>query len=63
MQHITMHCKWCCDWAGTIATKGAMPALKRQRRYCNKVNKMLAALHMQHGDNTSMTGNDASEYW
>jgi hypothetical protein len=24
---------------------------------------MLAAMHMQHGDNTSVTGNDTSEYW
>ncbi len=37
--------------------------LQRQWRYCKEVKEMLAAMHMQHGDNTSMTGNDTSEYW
>jgi hypothetical protein len=63
MQGITMHCKWCRDWAGTIATKGPTPALQRQRHHRNKVEEMLAAIHMQHGDNTSVTSNDTSEYW
>jgi hypothetical protein len=63
MQHITMHCKWCCDWVGTIATKGQTPALQRQWHHHNVINKMLAAMHMQHGDITSVTGNDTSEYW
>ncbi len=63
MQRIMMHCKWCHDWAGTIATKGPTHALQRQQRHCNKVKEMLAAMHMQHGDNTSVTGNDTSEYW
>jgi hypothetical protein len=58
-----MHCKWCHDWVGTIATKGATPALQRQQRHRNKVKEMLAAMHMQHGDNTSVAGNDTSEYW
>jgi hypothetical protein len=62
MQHITMHCKWCRDWVGTIATKGATPALQRQRRHRNEVKEMLAAMHMQHGDITSVASNDTSEY-
>jgi hypothetical protein len=40
-----------------------MPALQRQRRHRNKVKEMLAAMHMQHGNNTSVTGNGTSEYW
>ncbi len=63
MQRISMHCKWCRDWAGTIATKGPTPALQRQQLHCNEVKDMLAAMLMQHGDNTSVTSNDTSEYW
>jgi hypothetical protein len=63
MQCIPMHCKWCHDWAGTIATKGLTPVLQRQQHHCNEVKGMLVAMHMQHGDNTSVTGNDTSEYW
>jgi hypothetical protein len=63
MQCISIHCKWFCDWAGIIATKGPIPVPQRQRRHCNKVKDMLAAMHIQHGDNTSMTGKDTSEYW
>jgi hypothetical protein len=63
MQRTTMHCKWCCDWAGTIATKGPTLALQMQRRHYNEVKEMLAAMHMEHGDNTSVTGNDTSDYW
>ncbi len=63
MQCITMHCKWCHDWAGTIATQGPTPALQRQWRHCNEVEEMLAAMHMQHGVNSSMTSNYTSEYW
>jgi hypothetical protein len=62
MQHITMHCKWCCDWAGAIATKGATPVLQRQWCHRDKVKEMLAAMHMQHGNNTSVTGNNTSKY-
>jgi hypothetical protein len=40
-----------------------MPALQRQRRHPDEVKEMLAAMHMQHGNNTSMTGNDTSKYW
>jgi hypothetical protein len=40
-----------------------MPALQKQRRHCNEVKEMLAVMHMQPGDNTSMTNNDTSEYW
>jgi hypothetical protein len=29
----------------------------------SQVKEMLAAMHMQHGDNTSVTSNDTSEYW
>jgi hypothetical protein len=41
--------QWCHDWAGTIATKGVMPAQQRQRCHHNKVkgaSAMLAAMHM-----------------
>jgi hypothetical protein len=63
MQCITMHCKWCRNWAGTIATKGPTPVLQKQWHHCNEVKEMLAAMRMQHCDNTCMTGNDTSEYW
>jgi hypothetical protein len=63
MQRNTMHCKWCRDWVGPNATKGAMPVLQRQRRHHDKVKEMLAAMHMQHGNNTSVTSKDTSEYW
>ncbi len=62
MQPITMHCKWCRDWVGTIATKGARPALQRQQRHCKEVKEILAAIRMQHGNNTCVTGNDTSKY-
>ncbi len=58
-----MHCKWCRDWIGTIATKGTTPALQRQWHHRNEVKEMLVAMHMNHGNNTSMTGNGTSEYW
>jgi hypothetical protein len=47
-------------------SEGAMPVQRRQRRHSNKVNDasaMLAMMHMQHSNNTSMIGNDTSKYW
>ncbi len=63
MQHIAIHSKGWCDWVGTIATKGATPALQRQWHHRNEVKEMLAVMHMQPSNNTSMTVNDTSEYW
>jgi hypothetical protein len=46
---------------------GQAPLLQRVQHlhynHRNEVKEMLAAMHMQHGDNTSMTGKDTSEYW